>query len=171
MRASPVSASRHLAGGCCRVQIPVARSCISLDRDLFIVASTNVYLFPTALFPVLVLLEQTTADDKPCGPTQPYACRCSPGSELQRWVVEIIGSSLSTSSSPCTFGPRSRGAPRWKCCRWIQNGSPAQWAGLPELCGNQPMAYLPLTSFVFENASPKIPARLGVHQSAGYLLT
>lgn len=23
------------------------------------------------------------------------------------------------------------------------------------------MAYLPLTSFVFENASPKIPARLG----------
>ena len=33
------------------------------------------------------------------------------------------------------------------------------------------MAYLPLVSFVFENASPKIPARLGVRQSAGYLLT
>jgi hypothetical protein len=40
--------------------------------------------------------------------------------------------------------------------------------GFLNIAGNQPMAYLLLTSFASENASPKIPARLGVHQSTNY---
>jgi len=42
--------------------------------------------------------------------------------------------------------------------------SPAgDWRGLWVvcICGNRPLAYLPLASRLYEDASPKIPARLG----------